>query len=61
MSKFQPCIVTFQILNESDAIYKMPINSSHLFSIMLRNITANDVLSDNGKLLRQKKLPSKKN
>jgi hypothetical protein len=28
----------------------MPINSSHLFSIMLRHITANDVVSDDGKL-----------
>lgn len=34
------------------AIYKMPVNSSHLFNIMLRNIDANDVISDNGKLHR---------
>ena len=33
-----------------NAIYKMPVNSSHLFNIMLRNITANDVFSDTGKL-----------
>ncbi len=32
------------------AIYKMPVNSSHLFNIMLRNIDANDVISDDGKL-----------
>ena len=33
-----------------NAIYKMPVNSSHLFNIMLRYITANDVISDDGKL-----------
>ena len=33
-----------------NAIYKMPINSSHLFNIMLRHITANDVISDDGRL-----------
>ena len=32
------------------AIYKMPVNSSHLFNIMLRYIDANDVISDDGKL-----------
>ncbi|CAC9486116.1 hypothetical protein [uncultured Gammaproteobacteria bacterium] len=33
-----------------NAIYKMPVNSSHLFNIMLRHITANDVISDDGRL-----------
>jgi hypothetical protein len=28
----------------------MPVNSSHLFNIMLRHITANDVISDDGRL-----------
>ena len=32
------------------AVYKMPVNSSHLFNIMLRYITANDVINDDGKL-----------
>ena len=46
-TKYSTIIKSNSLVN---AIYKMPINSSHLFSIMLRNITANDVLSDNGKL-----------
>ena len=33
-----------------NAIYKMPVNSSHLFNIMLRHITANDTITDDGKL-----------
>ena len=46
-TKYSTIIKSNSLVN---AIYKMPINSSHLFSIMLRHITANDVLSDNGKL-----------
>jgi hypothetical protein len=45
--KYSTIIKSNSLVN---AIYKMPINSSHLFSIMLRHITANDVVSDDGKL-----------
>jgi plasmid replication initiation protein len=33
-----------------DAVYKMPVNSAHLFSIMLRHIIANNIITDNGQL-----------
>jgi plasmid replication initiation protein len=33
-----------------NAVYKMPINSAHLLNILLRNVIANDILSDGGKL-----------
>jgi len=36
--------------NLIDAVYKMPINVKHLFSIMLSNITANNTIKDNGQL-----------
>jgi plasmid replication initiation protein len=45
--KYSTIIKSNSLVN---AIYKMPINSSHLFSIMLRHITANNVVSDDGKL-----------
>ena len=35
-----------------DAVYKMPVNSAHLFNIMLRHIVANDTITDDGKLHR---------
>jgi plasmid replication initiation protein len=36
--------------NLIDAVYKMPVNAKHLFSIMLSNITANNIIKDNGQL-----------
>ena len=36
--------------NLIDAVYKMPINSKHLFSIMLRYITVKNSIQDNGQL-----------
>jgi plasmid replication initiation protein len=36
--------------NLIDAVYKMPINAKHLFSIMLRYITVKDPIQDNGQL-----------
>lgn len=36
--------------NLIDAVYKMPINTKHLFSIMLRYITVKNSIQDNGQL-----------